>query len=124
MGEQAEGGEAAAQDMDRSEPRNSRQRDNRDGNRERFRPRWQNKGDQPRDGDSEAGPTEAGGQMPREAAVEAHPSGNLEEAGSDQWEAPSFLRRPSAAPVEAAEEPVAEKKARSPRRPRAVVAED
>ena len=124
MGEQAEGGEAAAQDMDRSEPRNSRQRDNPDGNRERFRPRWQNKGDQPRDGDSEAGSVDAEPQKPREAAVGAHPSGNLEEAGSGQWEAPSFLRRPSAAPIEAAEEPVAEKKARSPRRSRAVVDED
>ena len=45
-GEQADSG---------GEPRRKfrQQRDNRDGNRERFRPRWQNRGDQPRDGDSE-----------------------------------------------------------------------
>ena len=90
------------------------QRDNRDGNRERFRPRWQNRGDQPRDGDSEPRPAEPEPQMAREAAVESRPKGNVEEAGSGQWEAPSFLRRP--APVEVMDEPVADKKARSPRR--------
>jgi hypothetical protein len=100
----------------------NRQRDNRDGNRERFRPRWQNRGDQPRDGDSEPRTVEGEPQMAREAAVEARPNGNEEDAGSGQWEAPSFLRRP--APVEVADEPVAEKKGRNPRRARAVTAED
>ena len=60
--------------------------------------------------------------MAREAAVEARPNGNEEDAGSGQWEAPSFLRRP--APVEVADEPVAEKKGRNPRRARAAAAED
>ncbi|MBC8035744.1 MAG: hypothetical protein H7X89_00785, partial [Rhizobiales bacterium] len=101
---------------------NSRQRDNRDGNRERFRPRWQNRGDQPRDGDSEPRAAEAEPQMAREAVVEARPNGNEEEAGSGQWEAPSFLRRP--APVEVMDEPIADKKARSPRRPRAASTEE
>jgi Domain of unknown function (DUF4167) len=98
------------------------QRDNRDGNRERFRPRWQNRGDQPRDGDNEPRPAEPQPQIAREAAVEARSNSNEEEAGSGQWEAPSFLRRP--APVEVMDEPVADKKARGPRRPRAVSSEE
>ncbi|MGB9143280.1 MAG: DUF4167 domain-containing protein [Aestuariivirga sp.] len=124
MGEQSEGGEAGAQDMDRSEQRNSRQRENRDGNRERFRPRWQNRGDQQRDGDNQPRPAEPEAHVPSEPAVAARPSGGGEEAGSGQWEAPSFLRRPTAAPIEAAAEPVAEKKVRSPRRSRAAIAAD
>jgi hypothetical protein len=112
-GEQADsGGEAAGG--------NFRPRDNRDGNRERFRPRWQNRGDQPRDSEPRA--AEAEPQMAGEAAVEARPNGNEEDAGSSQWEAPSFLRRP--APVEVMDEPVAEKKARTPRRPRAASTEE
>jgi hypothetical protein len=112
-GEQADsGGESSG---------GNRQRDNRDGNRERFRPRWQNR-DQPRDSDSEPRAAEAEPQMAREAAVEARPNGNVQDADTGQWEAPSFLRRP--APVEVADEPVAEKKGRSPRRARAVTAED
>jgi hypothetical protein len=99
----------------------NRQRDNRDGNRERFRPRWQNR-DQPRDGDSEPRAAEAEPQIAREAAIEARSNGNEEDAGSGQWEAPSFLRRP--APIEVADEPVAEKKGRNPRRARAAAAED
>lgn len=113
-GEQADsGGESSG---------GNRPRDNRDGNRERFRPRWQNRGDQPRDGDNEPRAVEVEPQMGREAAVEARPNGNEDDAGSGQWEAPSFLRRP--APVEAVDEPVAEKKGRNPRRARAVTAED
>ena len=82
MGEQPEGGDASAgaQDMDRSEQRNFRQRDNRDGNRERFRPRWQGRNeqprDQPRDGDNEPRQADSEPQIPREAAVEAQPSGH------------------------------------------------
>lgn len=131
VGEQPEGGEASGggQDMDRSEQRNFRQRDTRDGNRERFRPRWQNRGDQqrdqPRDGEGEQRFTESESQIPQEAAVEARSGGNEEEAGSGKWEAPSFLRRPAAVVAEEVnEEPVAEKKARSPRRSRAASAEE
>ena len=123
--EQADGGEASGggQEMDRSEQRNFRHRDNRDGNRERFRPRWQNRGDQPRDGNSEPRQAESEPQMAETAAVEAR--GNVEEAGSGQWEAPSFLRRPAAVVAdEVNDEPVAEKKARNPRRSRAASAED
>lgn len=127
VGEQPEGGEAPAggQDMDRSEPRNFRQRDGRDGNRERFRPRWQGRNEQPRDGDNE--PRQADSEPPtaRDAAVEAHPNRSQDEAGSGHWEAPSFLKRPVAAVAEVTDEPVAEKKGRGPRRPRsAVAAED
>ena len=69
------------------------------------------------------GPLESEPQMAESAAVEAR--GNVEEAGSGQWEAPSFLRRPAAVVAdEVNDEPVAEKKARNPRRPRAASAED
>jgi hypothetical protein len=114
-GEQADSGSEASGG-------NSRQRDNRDGNRERFRPRWQNRGDQPRDGDSEPRAVEAEPQMAQESTFAGRPSGSVQDADTGQWEAPSFLRRP--APVEVADEPVAEKKGRSPRRARAVTAEE
>jgi hypothetical protein len=117
----SEGGQTStgAQADTGGEPGNSRQRDNRDGNRERFRPRWQNRGDQPRDGDSEPRVAEAEPQIAQESG---RTSGNVQDADTGQWEAPSFLRRP--APVEVADEPVAEKKGRNPRRARAVAAED
>ncbi|MDP1699568.1 MAG: DUF4167 domain-containing protein [Aestuariivirga sp.] len=109
-GEQADsGGESSG---------GNRQRDNR----ERFRPRWQNRGDQPRDGDSEPRVPEAEPQMAQESTYAGRPSGNVQNADTGQWEAPSFLRRP--APVEVADEPVSEKKGRNPRRARAVTAED
>jgi len=114
-GEQADGGGEAAGG-------NFRPRDNRDGNRERFRPRWQNRGDQPRDGDSEPRVAEAEPQMAQDSIHAGRPSGNVQEADSGQWEAPSFLRRP--APVEVMEEPAAEKKGRTPRRARAASAAD
>jgi hypothetical protein len=126
QGEQSDSsGEASGggQEMDRSDQRNFRQRDNRDGNRERFRPRWQNRGDQPRDGNSEPRQAESEPQMAEAATVEGR--GNVEEAGSGQWEAPSFLRRPAAVVADEVNvEPVAEKKARNPRRSRAASAED
>ncbi len=114
-----------APDLDRSEQRNFRQRDNRDGNRERFRPRWQNKRDQPRDGEGEPQLAENDSQPPRdepprEAVVEARPMVTEAEAETGQWEAPSFLRRPAPVIAEEAGEPVAEKRARTPRKPRLV----
>jgi Domain of unknown function (DUF4167) len=112
-----------APDSDHADQRNFRQRDNRDGNRERFRPRWQNKRDQPRDGEGEAQLAENDSQPPRdelppEAVVEARPIVTEIEAESGQWEAPSFLRRP--APVVSGEtvDAVAEKRVRGPRKPR------
>ena len=122
----SEGGQAGSGEQAESgnEPNggNFRPRDSRDGNRERFRPRWQNRGDQPRDGDSEPRAAEVEPQMAQESTYAGRPSGNAQEADTGQWEAPSFLRRP--APVEAADEPVAEKKGRNPRRARAAAAED
>ena len=59
---------------------------------------------------------------PRKSSHAGRPNGNVQEADSGQWEAPSFLRRP--APVEVVEEPVAEKKGRAPRRARAASAAD
>jgi Domain of unknown function (DUF4167) len=114
-----------APDMDRSEQRNFRQRDNRDGNRERFRPRWQNRRDQSPEGNADPQMAESQSQTPRdepprEAVVEARSAATDVEAGPGQWEAPSFLRRPAAAMTEEAGEPVAEKRARAPRKPRVV----
>ena len=60
--------------------------------------------------------------MAQESTYAGRPSGTVQDADTGQWEAPSFLRRP--APVEVVDEPVAEKKARSPRRARPVTAED
>jgi hypothetical protein len=99
------------------EQRNYRQRDNR----ERYRPKWQNRRDQPNQdqpGEGEPRVAEA------EAVVEARIAAPHEEATSGEWEAPSFLRRPAPVVEEAEAEPVAEKRARAPRRPRAVVADD
>jgi hypothetical protein len=57
--------------------------------------------------------------------VAAEVGGGGQEAGSGQWEAPSFLRRPAAvAADEVNDAPVAEKKGRSPRRGRAASNED
>jgi hypothetical protein len=121
----SEGGQSATgeQAASASEPSGgNRPRDSRDGNRERFRPRWQNRGDQPRDGDSEPRAAEAEPQMAQESTYAGSPSGNSQEADTGQWEAPSFLRRP--APVEVMDEPAAEKKGRNPRRTRAASAGD
>ncbi len=119
-----------APDMDRGEQRNFRQRDNRDGNRDRFRPRWQNRRDnpnqdQPQGGSAEAGYAENESQPPRdeparEAVVEARPMVAEVEESSGQWEAPSFLMRPTPAVATTDEtaEPVAEKRLRAPRRPK------
>jgi Domain of unknown function (DUF4167) len=87
--------------------RNSRPREGR----ERFKPRWQNRRDQP-EGDQ---PREAGSdeQVAREPAAEQ----------DGEWEAPSFLKRP--APVAGGEETEAapEKRARGTRRPQREEAE-
>lgn len=121
----SEGGQSATGEQAASTGEASggnRPRDSRDGNRERFRPRWQNRGDQPRDGDSEPRAAEAEPQMAQESTYAGRPSGNVQDADTGQWEAPSFLRRP--APVEVMDEPAAEKKGRNPRRARAANAED
>jgi hypothetical protein len=116
-GEQPEMNVEPANGEQDGEQRNYRQRDNRDRNR----PRWQNRNrdqnqDQPNEGEPRA--------MEAEAVVEARPALPQEETASGEWEAPSFLRRPAPVVDEAADQPVAEKRARTPRRPRAVVAEE
>lgn len=120
----SEGGQPAGEQADAGGESSggNRQRDNRDGNRERFRPRWQNRGDQPRDGGSEPRAAEVEPQVAQESAYAGRTSGDVQDSDTGQWEAPSFLRRP--APVEVADEPAAEKKGRNPRRARAVTAED
>lgn len=121
-GQQADQGQGDGQQQ---RPRNNNNRDNNSGNRERFRPRWQNKRDRPgeqgRDGNAE-------GQATQPVSDEASPVAPVaQQTASDseghQWEAPSFLQRPvpfsegadSAVESEAAIEP---KRGRT-RKPRA-----
>lgn len=105
------------QDQTNDQPREQRQPRN-DRNRERFRPRWQNRRDaQPQDGQP--------GDAPQ--AVVEQPSPAIEHpapAAEGQWEAPSFLQRPTPVAVEAVEPApdVPERKPRQ-RKPRAEVVE-
>ncbi len=132
--EQSDVSAEAGQEGDRADQRNFRQRDNRDNNRERFRPRWQNQKDQPRQDATAAEPLNGENEspssrdeQPREAQVESRPVVSEGDTGSGQWEAPSFLRRPAPTVIaadEATEPPVAEKRARAPRRPRAASVEE
>jgi Domain of unknown function (DUF4167) len=95
-----------------ADQRNFKPRDNRDRNR----PKWQNRRD-PQDGPAE-GATEG------EAVVEARSAIPQDDGAKGEWEAPSFLRRPAPVVDEVAAEPAAEKRARPPRRPRAAAADD
>jgi hypothetical protein len=116
QGEGAEGVEASGdqgqpQGDGQQRPFNNRNsnRDNRDGGRERFRPRWQRNRERfPQDGNPES-PANVAGAEPHPPAAEA-------EQASGQWEAPSFLQRPAPAPAPAADE--VEAQAEAPRRPR------
>ena len=103
IGQGAENGDAPPVD---SQPRDDGQQrnNNRGNNRERFRPRWQRDRDrnQPQDGNSEtAGNVQGAEPHQPAAAVEAAPD-------NGQWEAPSFLQRPTpagAVEADAAEPP-------------------
>ncbi|MEO6607954.1 MAG: DUF4167 domain-containing protein [Aestuariivirga sp.] len=139
----AEGGEAQGEGQQADQPQgegqqqrpprnNNNNRDqnnnNRDPNsRERFKPRWQNKrerfSEQPREGGGEGQAPQASSEEASAAApAPAQPSGGPE----GQWEAPSFLQRPTPiveAAEPAAEEEAAPKRART-RKPRAEASED
>ena len=140
----AEGGEAHQGDGQQADqpqgdgqqqrpPRNNNNRDqnnnNRDPNsRERFKPRWQNKRErfpeQPREGGGGEGQSPQASSEDVSAAVPA--SVQPSNAPEGQWEAPSFLQRPT--PVVEAAEPAPEEEA-APRRartrkPRAEASED
>ncbi len=137
-GQQAEQGQGENQQRPFRNNNNNRDQNNRDnnnngsngGNRERFKPRWQNKrdrfGDQPREGGAEGqvAPV-AGEETPAMAPAAAAPTAPEAEG---QWEAPSFLQRPTpiVESVEAAPEAEAEaapKRART-RKPRPEAAEE
>jgi hypothetical protein len=99
-------------------------RDNREGGRERFKPRWQQRRDQPQADGQTGRDGEAGGSAAQEADVtprRQEPQQALENATEEaggQWEAPSFLRRPAPVPEAAADEgQVPERRPRG-RRPR------
>ena len=90
VGEGAENGEAHPAD---GQPRDDGQQRNanRANNRERFRPRWQQRGRDryPQDGNVENAANVQGAEpLQPEPTVEAAPD-------SGQWEAPSFLQRPT-----------------------------
>ena len=104
---------------------NRNNRDNRDAGRERFRPRWQRNQErfQPQDGNPESAGNVAG----------AEPAAPAPEAaeGNGQWEAPSFLQRPTPTPApavavesEAAPEQPRRARARRPRDDQPAPAED
>ncbi|MDE2385246.1 MAG: DUF4167 domain-containing protein [Alphaproteobacteria bacterium] len=107
----AEGAEAAEQAGDQAQPqgegqqrqfRNNRDnRDNRDGNRERFRPRWQRNRERFQQEGNPESPANVAGAEPHAPVAEAPEAGG-------QWEAPSFLQRPTPAPAPAAAPEVAE----------------
>ena len=89
-------------------------------NRERFKPRWQNR----RNDRDNAGPRE-GGDQPQGVtddapAVAAATAPEPAPQAEGQWEAPGFLQRPVTIPAETAEAPEAEAIVRKPRtrRPR------
>ena len=95
-------------------------RNPRDGGRERFRPRWQNRRDRP---GPEANREEPAAAPAVEPALSPVPNG---EPDAGHWEAPSFLQRPSTVPAElpveaAAAVDVAPRPART-RRPRETTA--
>ncbi len=130
QGEQAAQGEGQPQRGPRNNnSRDQNNRDNNGGNRERFKPRWQNKrerfGDQPREAGGEGQPAQVSGDASPEAAPVAAPAASESDG---QWEAPSFLQRPvplveatEAAPEAEAE--AAPKRTRG-RKPRAEAVEE
>jgi hypothetical protein len=116
--ENVEGQDAPVEQPREQRPRNDRNNNNRDnnGNRERFRPRWQNRRDgQPQDGQPSDAPQNVVEQQVVTAPV-------VEQVAEGQWEAPSFLQRPTPVVAEAvmAAPEVQERKPRT-RRPRAEV---
>jgi Domain of unknown function (DUF4167) len=123
-------GEAPQEGGDTAQNRNFRQRDNRDNrdgqnNRERFRPRWQNRRDVSNEERGEDGNRAPQDVVHGEAAVEhVTPAVAVVEDmadTNDRWEAPSFLTRPTTPVAEetVADAPVPERKPRG-RRPKVV----
>jgi len=110
--EAAEGAPVEGQQGQDGQPRqnNNNNRNNRN-NRERFRPRWQQRG--------ERQPNQAEGSAePGQAAIQQHEISEpaaMDDSG--QWEAPSFLQRP--APVAASAPSVEHEAVEPPRRTRA-----
>ena len=123
---QAEG--VAAEASEHGEPSAEQPREQRpprnDRNRERFRPRWQNRRDQPQDGQNGDAP-----QALAEGAAPAIDNGQNEQVrdvpvSESGWEAPSFLQRPTPIVTEEAAAPSPEAPERKPRqrKPRAEAA--
>ncbi len=108
--------DAPSQDGQPAQERQDRNaRNPREGGRERFRPRWQNRRDRP----AQEGNREEAAVPQAESAPSPAPNS---EPDAGHWEAPSFLQRPTSAPSElpptpAAEADVAPRPARA-RRPR------
>ncbi len=106
VAEGVEGGEATPVEGQESQPRqfnnnrndrnnNGNRNDRNNNNRERFRPRWQDRNRNQNDANGEPGQPQQQADTPApqpEAAVD-----------NGQWEAPSFLQRPTPAPVSVVE---------------------
>ncbi len=118
-------------DPERQQQQNYRpQRDYRDReqqggyvNRDRNRPRWQDRRNEPQNANGEARPMlqPRGDEQPRDVTP-VTPVRDEETAEPGKWEAPSFLRRPAPLPPAETEETVADapplRKPRAERKPR------
>ena len=114
----AEAGEGQHQRQNNNGTNNGQQRGTRN---ERFRPRWQNNRNN-RDRYNQDGNPE---QPEKAAGAEPHAAAENGEAPGGQWEAPSFLQRPTPAPVASggdAEAPAQPPRRGRPRREREEVA--
>ena len=101
------------------QPNNNNRNNNNNNNRERFKPRWQQRRDRP-PYQAEGGPDQ-NQQAPQQDGQQAPTAAeHVSAPASDQWEAPSFLQRPTpaAAPEMASEDAVATEPARRVPRPR------
>lgn len=114
-GASAEGAQSHDGQPQRHEQARGDGQDNRDGGRDRFRPRWQQRRDRNRDQRDGQGHAPRHGGEGEQQANASHTDA-VEDAGGKDWEAPSFLTRP-VPQVESSEPVVAE--ARPARRSRA-----
>ncbi len=118
----AASGDVNANVADGQQPRQNRNNNNRDNNNRNFRPRWPNNNRNNRNYENR----DAAGEQAPAAATESSaesvpaPAPAPPAAESDgQWEAPSFLQRPTPAVVEAPEVVAVSEEAPAPRKPRA-----
>ena len=114
----AEGGEGQQQQpRHQNNNRNNNNGEQRGNRNERFRPKWQNRRERFNQDGNQDQPGHANGAEPQAAAPDAGEA-------SGQWEAPSFLQRPTPAPAPVAEGDAAAEPAPRRGRPRRERTED